>query len=266
MIKINKKRWGVAQKSEKEFWEKDWKKDLKKNENLPKEYWNYHKKILFNYIKFSNAKRVLEIGGGASPFINYIPSSKKYSLDPLMDYFVKNFKLPRGIKYIKGKGEKLPFKDKFFDLVIITNVIDHVHNYKEVLSEIRRVLKKSGVIYLSVDCHNFILKKYRDIRERLCIGDSAHPHTFTLRNMRNELEDSGFKIIHFQEGIGDQGTHASKKKLKISFFEKIKISEKEGGISRLLNSFIYRVLNKIGEFTSPEKDGVDFIFVLKNEI
>ncbi|KKL67109.1 hypothetical protein LCGC14_2138250 [marine sediment metagenome] len=38
----------------------------------------------------------LEIGGGANPFINYLPESKKYVLDPLVDYYIENFKLSKG--------------------------------------------------------------------------------------------------------------------------------------------------------------------------
>ncbi len=262
-MKISEWRWNIAQKNEKNFWEKDWKKSLKENNNLVKEYWNYHKRILLHHIKLSKTKRVLEIGGGASAFIGYLPKAKKYSLDPLMDYFIKNFNMPRGVKYIKGKGEEIPFKKDFFDLVIITNVIDHVHNYREVLSEIRRVLKKKGIVYLSVDCHNFLLKKYRDFRERMGIGDPAHPHTFTLKDINHELKQSGFKILHIHEGIGDQGTYSTQKKPKMSFYDKITISLKEGGISRLFNSLAYRILNKIGEFTFPEKSGVDLIFILK---
>ncbi|MCX6749295.1 MAG: class I SAM-dependent methyltransferase [Candidatus Pacearchaeota archaeon] len=263
MKKITQKRWEIAQKDEKNFWDKDWKKSIKEDVNTLTEYWNYHKKILSNFIKISKEKNILEIGGGASPLINYLPKAKKYSLDPLMDYFIKNFKLPKGIRYIKGKGEELPFKDNYFDLVIITNVIDHVHNYKEVLSEIKRVLKESGIVYLSLDCHNFMLKIYRDVREKLGVGDQAHPNTFTLEGIKDEFRDSGFKIIHLQEGNGDQGAYMSKNKSEIPFFQKIKISLREGGIGRLLNSIVYRVLNKIGEFISPEKAGVDFIFILK---
>ena len=66
MMKITKKRWDIAQKNEKDFWEKDWKKNLEQNKNLSKEYWKYHKKILFNYTKISKEKKVLEIRG-ASP-------------------------------------------------------------------------------------------------------------------------------------------------------------------------------------------------------
>ena len=203
--------------------------------------------------------------GGHLPLINYLPFSKKYSLDSLMDYFIQHFKLPKGVEYIKGKGEELPFKDEFFDLVIRTNVMDHIHNYKKVLSEIKRVLKKSGKVYLFVDCHNFLLKKYRDFRETLGFGDPAYPYTFTLKDIKYELRNSGFKIIYWMEGIGDQGTYASKKKPKKEFWIKAKISLREGGISRLLNSFLYRVLNKIGGVISLEKDGVDFIFVLKKQ-
>ena len=265
MAKIDETRWKFAQKNEQEFWGGEWNEGLSENEKRCENYWKFHVDILKKHIDISDNLRILEIGGGVTLMINYIDGGEKYSLDPLMDYFQKKFKLKKGIKYITAKGEKMPFDKDFFDIIIITNVIDHVNNYDEVLSEIRRVLKKSGVVYLSVDCHNYLLKKYRDFREKRGIGDPAHPHTFTLKSIKMVLKNLGFDCIYFRKGLGNQGIYVCNSKSKKSFLEKLKTSLKNGGISRLLNSLIYRTLNKIGKFTSPEKEGSDFIFVLKKK-
>ncbi|MBQ0721877.1 MAG: glycosyltransferase, partial [Gammaproteobacteria bacterium] len=46
-------------------------------------------------------------------------------------------------------NEYLPFKNKSFDIVISNHVIEHVHDQKLHISEIKRVLKKDGLLYLA---------------------------------------------------------------------------------------------------------------------
>jgi ubiquinone/menaquinone biosynthesis C-methylase UbiE len=50
------------------------------------------------------------------------------------------------IRYIQGFAEDLPFEDNFFDLVIISNTLDHVKDMKKAVNEIWRVLKKDGYV------------------------------------------------------------------------------------------------------------------------
>jgi ubiquinone/menaquinone biosynthesis C-methylase UbiE len=263
MAKIDEKRWQVAQKNEQDFWENDWKGDLDKNEELSKKYWDFHVNILNKHVEISDNTKILEIGGAVTPMVNFIEKGEKYSLDPLMDYFKEKFDLKKGINYITAKGEDIPFEDKTFDIVLITNVIDHVHNYKDVLNEIKRVLKDDGLVYLSVDCHMHLLKLYKDYKEKIGYGDACHPHAFTLKSARKSLRSIGFEIIESLEGIGDQGIFVNGNKEQKTSSSKIKNTLKNRGVLGLADSGIHRTLNKIGKHVSPEKDSIDFIFILK---
>lgn len=49
------------------------------------------------------------------------------------------------IRLIKREPYRLPFADDAFDLVVSDQVFEHVQNYDETLSEIRRVLKPEGI-------------------------------------------------------------------------------------------------------------------------
>ncbi len=51
-------------------------------------------------------------------------------------------------------GEQLPFADSTFDLVLMDQVIEHVVNQKQVLTEAWRVLKPGGVLYVA--CPNYL--------------------------------------------------------------------------------------------------------------
>lgn len=50
---------------------------------------------------------------------------------------------------VNGNAEQLPFADDSFDLIIIQDVIEHLINIQNFYSEIKRVLKENGMIYLS---------------------------------------------------------------------------------------------------------------------
>lgn len=62
---------------------------------------------------------------------------------------------PKG-KFSVASGAKLPFKDNSFDIVLCTEVIEHVNDQKGVINEIFRVLKKDG--YLVITTPNKVFK------------------------------------------------------------------------------------------------------------
>ncbi len=50
---------------------------------------------------------------------------------------------------INGNAVTLPFKNDLFDLIILQDVIEHVNEIEKLLTEVLRVLKIGGYIYLS---------------------------------------------------------------------------------------------------------------------
>src|SRR3989344_977592 len=52
------------------------------------------------------------------------------------------------ISFVKGDATNMPFKENTFDIVILSNVIEHIKGTKKLLAEIRRVLKPKGLLYI----------------------------------------------------------------------------------------------------------------------
>lgn len=52
------------------------------------------------------------------------------------------------INFSKGEGEKLPFRDNFFDGVVSTFVLEHTKNPRRVILEMKRVAKKGGLLII----------------------------------------------------------------------------------------------------------------------
>jgi ubiquinone/menaquinone biosynthesis C-methylase UbiE len=129
-----------------------------------------------------------------------------YAIDPLAEFYKKKFQLNYSqLTFIQGRAEKLPFKDNFFDIVILANVLDHTENPEKALSEIKRVLKNGGMFYFE---NLFYQKKfihlaniYGTIKKFLTgnIFNIHHPFMFQFPDMKSLLSNN-FLIAY--ESIG----------------------------------------------------------------
>jgi ubiquinone/menaquinone biosynthesis C-methylase UbiE len=97
------------------------------------------------------------------------------------------------VTYQTATGEKLPFEDGRFALVILDNMLDHVHNPTAVLDEVKRVLAKDGLIYLAMNVHTAWGAFLHTILSKLSI-DPGHPYTFTADSLRRFLIDNKLTI------------------------------------------------------------------------
>jgi 2-polyprenyl-3-methyl-5-hydroxy-6-metoxy-1,4-benzoquinol methylase len=89
---------------------------------------------------------VLEVGTGAG-YIAHAISRHAKRVDSVD--IVDDRKITEGYKQTIVPDETLPFPDKSFDVVITNHVLEHVPNQQKHMSEMRRVLKDDGLIYLA---------------------------------------------------------------------------------------------------------------------
>lgn len=81
--------------------------------------------------------KVLDIGSGGSSYNNYFPNRITFDIDPL-----------RGPDIV-GDIHKMPFKDNEFDVILCTEVFEHLKNPFEASKEIKRILKDGGKLILT---------------------------------------------------------------------------------------------------------------------
>jgi ubiquinone/menaquinone biosynthesis C-methylase UbiE len=56
---------------------------------------------------------------------------------------------------VVGVAEDLPYKNDSFDLVLMISVLEHVRDIRKSLSEIHRVCKPGGCVYLDIPDYRF---------------------------------------------------------------------------------------------------------------
>ena len=115
-----------------------------------------YKKIAFNQRKhydkialsyMSECSKILDVGCGTGRFISDSPLKIK-GVDGNKDSVEECLK--KGYDVVKAEVTKLPFKDKSFDGVHCSHVIEHLYpdDAHRLLSEMSRVLKKNGILVI----------------------------------------------------------------------------------------------------------------------
>jgi ubiquinone/menaquinone biosynthesis C-methylase UbiE len=94
-------------------------------------------------------KKILDVESGWGEFV--FEASKVADctgIEPDQNLIKISRLLSKKLKIIKGFGEDLPFKDNIFDIVTCFSVLEHVNNLEKTISELVRVCKKGGSIYI----------------------------------------------------------------------------------------------------------------------
>jgi len=92
------------------------------------------------------AKPFLELGVGTGRFA--VALNVEYGVD--ISIAVLRFAKKRGIKVIRGDGQKLPFADEFFGAIFLIVTLCFVDDPLKVLEEAVRISKRKGAIILGL--------------------------------------------------------------------------------------------------------------------
>jgi SAM-dependent methyltransferase len=99
--------------------------------------------------------RILEVGSGAHGLVFFFGSSRAIGCDPLAREYAGLFPAwQRRVPTLSAEGERLPFPDAVFDVVLCDNVVDHAHDPAGIVSELARVLAPGGLLYFTVHVHH----------------------------------------------------------------------------------------------------------------
>ncbi|MBS7648708.1 class I SAM-dependent methyltransferase [Candidatus Bathyarchaeota archaeon] len=109
---------------------------------------------------------------------------------------------------IRGDATRIPFKDETFDKAILSELLEHVLDDREVLKEVYRVLKPGGTIGITVPNRNypFLWDPLNKMRESMGLGHfgpadslisgiwSGHLRLYYPQQIKKLVESVGFKV------------------------------------------------------------------------
>jgi len=153
---------------------------------------NYFYKAL-QTLNSNTIKRILDLGCGDGRtfyLLDGFKDAKGVGLDLDLNGLKK---AQKKCLAVLGGGERLPFLDNSFDLIVEFHVLHHIPDYSKAISEVYRCLRKGGY-FLMVEAVNDN-PIFRFIRDK-------HPITkhmpiesnFKFQELMNGLEKEGFAI------------------------------------------------------------------------
>jgi 2-polyprenyl-3-methyl-5-hydroxy-6-metoxy-1,4-benzoquinol methylase len=104
---------------------------------------------------------------------------------------------------IRGQGEKIPFYDDFFDIIVCVETIEHVHdNYlKNMFKELLRILKPSGIILFTTPNNEVIEDNFVYCPScETSFHRMQHVRNWSVQSLGEYLRNSGFQV-NFIAGI-----------------------------------------------------------------
>jgi SAM-dependent methyltransferase len=97
------------------------------------------------FLQDINNKRILDFGCGDGRYKKYIITKNEYiGIDVAESGHGEN----KNYDLLYDK-KKIPFEDKAFDVIIFTEVLEHIEDVDLTISELNRVLKKNGKIFVT---------------------------------------------------------------------------------------------------------------------
>lgn len=163
--------------------------------------------------------RVIEVGSGAHGLIFYFGSQNGIGVDPLaVDYAALFPQWQRQALTVAAFGERLPFADSGFDVVICDNVVDHAESPETIVKELVRVLTPGGLLYFTVNVHHAIYSvaaqahaTWRTIGLPLEIGPFAdHTTHLTPQAAKEMFAGLPLRILSEKHGITEAKEKARK--------------------------------------------------------
>lgn len=168
--------------------------------NILQRIWHTNKLRVISSLIPIKPKTVLDVGCASGWFLSEIskvyPKSSCTGVDVYDKALMYGKKHYPHITFTRSNAEKLPFRSHSFELVISTEVLEHVENPQTMISEIYRVTKSKGHAIIELDAGNKLFALIWHFWTHLQgkVWNHAHLHIFTPEKLIQLLIEKGFTI------------------------------------------------------------------------
>jgi ubiquinone/menaquinone biosynthesis C-methylase UbiE len=154
---------------------------------------------VIDMVKVSQDVNFLDIGCGTGRAV-WLAAEKAgfmgdyYGVDiseKMVEKSGQNFRGHDNFHFIRASSESIPLQDNYFDTIICTNSFHHYLHPEKAMSEISRLLKPGGRIFILDPVADNWLVKLIDLIFRLF--ESAHIKFYSSEEFRNFMSESGLR-------------------------------------------------------------------------
>ena len=141
----------------------------------------YRRFILYPRIVSHIKGNILDVGCGIGDFLKFYRNAVGVDVNQIL---VKKLK-SEGMHVFHMDYNKIPFPDDSFDNIILDNVLEHIEDPRELLSEINRVLKLGGNFIIGVPC------------EKGFSYDDDHKRFYEINDLKKLLSENYILLNYF---------------------------------------------------------------------
>ena len=174
---------------------KDYNSISKKYSSVRSKEW---KELNFLFEGALREDKILDLGCGNGRFYPLLKEAQYIGVDPSSELIkIAKEDYPQG-DFIVAYGNDLPFEDEYFDKIYSIAVLHHLPSLKsrkELLSEVKRVLKKGGVMILTVWNLKEKAKGEVDVFIPWYGSKGTYFHCFNLKELIQLAKESDFEVI-----------------------------------------------------------------------
>ena len=155
---------------------------------------------------------LLDVGGGIGALYDFL-SEEQRAQYVNADVSKSLLSLSKGDR-VQCVAESLPFRDEFFEVVVCSEVLEHVNDKEQTLDNIQRVLKKDGTLVLTTP-RSARGQAWKKTRWKILF---VLMHVFSLPQVVKFMITRRKRAIKVPVGIRDEPTNES---WLFNFLEKI---------------------------------------------
>lgn len=149
---------------------------------------------------YKKGGKILDVGCGIGLFIDLLAKNSRYKweifgLDINKKLINVAKKRNKTTKFYSTKITKCNFPNDFFDCITCFDVLEHDLNIRANLSEINRIIKRTGILLIQVPNNSSIMTWLTGTNWDWWIPEDHLLH-FTPSVLVNILNKSGFKVVH----------------------------------------------------------------------
>lgn len=150
-----------------------------------------------NLIKqFMVGENVLDVGCGYGLYVDFVSSLgyKATGLDFVSKFIKSATQSKRGI-FIKGRADKLPFKNNQFDTIFLFDILEHGDDVK-ILKEAKKVTGKRILVIVPKKVNVNLEQSGIVFRHYL---DKSHLREYEEEDLKRLAKEANLKLIHIKK-------------------------------------------------------------------
>jgi len=147
------------------------------------DYWHLTRlREVMKIVRKTSFERFVDVGCAEGLYLKLLSRNSRTrssgsGLDLAKNYLLKAKTASPMALLVQGDASKLPFKKDVFDLVLCSEVLEHVPNPKEVFKELVRISRRYVLVTLAGEnLFHFIMRKFGLVKTPNPYGEAGHGH------------------------------------------------------------------------------------------